>query len=54
MPGFDDSLFAELRRMTPRERLELNDRTIRTILELRRAFATVVDEPARESERGRR
>jgi hypothetical protein len=37
--GFDETLFEELRRMTPAERLALNDRTIRMIEELRRGFA---------------
>ncbi len=36
--GFDETLFEEMRRLTPEQRLELNDRTISMIMELRRAF----------------
>jgi len=48
---FDESLFELTRRMTPDERLTLNDRTIQTIEELRRGFANVADQPARDSRR---
>jgi len=48
---FDETLFTELRRMTPQQRLELNDRTIAMIEELRLAFA-VTDHDPREP-RGR-
>ena len=45
---FDETLFAELQRMTPEQRLDLNDRTIAMIEEMRIAF-TVADDDRRDA-----
>lgn len=51
----DASLLEELARLTPEERLRLNDRMASTILELRHGFAAAgePDDPARPA-RGER
>ena len=45
-PEVDPTLVAETLRLTPDERLRLNDRMATTILELRDAFAARRAEPA--------
>jgi hypothetical protein len=48
---FDETLFELMRSMTPEERLLLNDRTIQMIEELRRGFAAIPYDPARDDRR---
>ena len=45
--GVDVTLVQEMLRLTPLERLRLNDRMVRTILELRDAFAAGRRQPTR-------
>jgi hypothetical protein len=42
-PAVDTSLIDEMMKMTVRERLELNDRVIRMVAQLREAFETSAD-----------
>ena len=48
----DPSLVAEMLQLSPEERLRLNDRTITTVEELRRAFAA--KQPNDPADRARR